>query len=100
MCYNTPENFIAPELNTPWSICSVTFRVYSIPKSQLAHRHVSIVATVNGDRLLIVRTSMHHVCICMQAVFGWMHFLLMLICYERKILFYGWLILTDKLKRI
>jgi hypothetical protein len=34
-------------------------------------------------------------------MFSWLYFwlMLMLICCERKILFYGWLILADKLKR-
>jgi hypothetical protein len=34
-----------------------------------------------------------------KVVFGWLYFWLILICYERKILFHGWLILADKLKR-
>jgi hypothetical protein len=37
------------------------------------------------------------------AVFGWLYFwlmlMLMLIYYERKILFHGWMILANKLKR-
>jgi hypothetical protein len=32
-------------------------------------------------------------------VLGWLYFWLMLICYERKTLFHGLLILADKLKR-
>jgi hypothetical protein len=37
-----------------------------------------------------------------KALFGWLYFwlMLMLIYCERKTLFHGWLILTDKLKRI
>jgi hypothetical protein len=37
-----------------------------------------------------------------KALFGWLYFwlmlMLMMICYERKTLFHGWLILADKLK--